>query len=138
VLTGATGVPELATAPAWPDYILRGLSDLLSDLPHPQLRMASGPDLPAIAALLHDGGLPAGGARERLGRTVVAQDDRRVIATAAWETVSRDEALLRSVAVAPDSRGTGAGLLVVAVALRQAARGGTRTIYLATTDAEGF
>ncbi|MFY9586931.1 MAG: HAD-IIA family hydrolase, partial [Actinomycetota bacterium] len=60
VLTGATGVPELATAPAWPDYVLKRLSDVLSDLPHPQLRQASGPDLPAIASLLHEGGLPAG------------------------------------------------------------------------------
>lgn len=137
VLTGATGVPELATAPAWPDYVLKRLSDVLSDLPHPQLRQSSGPDLPAIASLLHEGGLPAGAARERVGRTVVAESDRRVIATAAWEPVG-DAALLRSVAVAADLRGTGAGLLVSAAALRQAARAGIREIYLVTTDAEGF
>ena len=82
VLTGATGVPELAVAPAWPDFLLRGLADVLVDLPHPQIRAASGPDLPAIAQLLHDGGLQAGAARERLGRTIVAEVDRKVIATA--------------------------------------------------------
>jgi len=138
VLTGATGVPELATAPAWPDFLLRSLAGILSDLPHPRVRPATGPDLPAIASLLHDGGLPAGAARERLGRTVVAEDDRRVIATAAWEPLEEDDALLRSVAVAPDSRGAGAGILVVAATLRQAARSGVRTVYLVTPDAEGF
>src|SRR5918996_4925303 len=137
VLTGATGVPELSTAPAWPDFVLKRLSDVLSDLPHPQLRQASGPDLPAIASLLHEGGLPAGAARERVGRTVVAESDRRVIATAAWEPVG-DAALLRSVAVGADVRGTGAGLLVSAAALRQAARAGIRDVYLVTTDADGF
>lgn len=137
VLTGATGVPELATAPAWPDFVLKRLSDVLEDLPHPQLRSASGPDLPAIASLLHEGGLPAGAARERVGRTVVAESDRRVIATAAWEPVG-DAALLRSVSVGTDVRGTGTGLLVSAAALRQAARSGIRDVYLVTTDAEGF
>ena len=137
VLTGATGVPELATAPAWPDFVLKRLSDILEDLPHPQLRAATGPDLPAIASVLHEGGLPAGAARERVGRTVVAESDRRVIATAAWEPVG-EAALLRSVAVAPEDRGTGAGLLVVAAALRQAARAGIRDVYLVTADAEGF
>ncbi|MGH2785882.1 MAG: HAD-IIA family hydrolase [Actinomycetota bacterium] len=137
VLTGATGVPELATAPAWPDFLLRRLSDLLSDLPHPQVRQASGPDLPSIAQLLHDGGLPAGAARERVGRTVVAEADRTVIATAAWEQLD-DVALLRSVAAASDQRGAGIGMLVVAAALRQIARAGFRDVFLVTTDAEGF
>ncbi|MEX2555361.1 MAG: HAD-IIA family hydrolase [Actinomycetota bacterium] len=137
VLTGATGVPELATAPAWPDFVLRRLSDVMSDLPHPQLRQATGPDLPSIAQLLHEGGLPAGAARERVGRTVVAQADRRVIATSAWEPLG-DAALLRSVAVASDVRGTGVGLLVVAATLRQVARAGVREVYLVTTDAEAF
>ena len=137
VLTGATGVPELATAPAWPDFLLRRLSDVLSDLPHPQVRQASGPDLPSIAQLLHDGGLPAGAARERVGRTVVAEADRRVIATAAWEQLG-GVALLRSVAVGTDQRGTGIGMLVVAAALRQVVRAGITDVSLVTTDAEGF
>ncbi len=137
VLTGATGVPELATAPAWPDFLLRRLSDVMSDLPHPQVRPATGPDLPAIAQLLHEGGLHAGAARERLGRTVVSQSDRRVMATAAWEPVG-EEVLLRSVAVSREARGAGIGMLVVAAALRQAARSGAGDVYLVTTDAEGF
>jgi phosphoglycolate/pyridoxal phosphate phosphatase family enzyme len=138
VLTGATGVPELATAPAWPDYVLKTLAHILSDLPHPHLRAATGPDLPSIASLLHDGGLQAGGARERLGRTVIAQDDRSAIATAAWDPVTETTGLVRSVAVTPEARGTGTGLLVTAAALRQAARAGIREVYLVTTDAEKF
>jgi amino-acid N-acetyltransferase len=137
VLTGATGVPELATAPAWPDFLLRRLSDVLSDLPHPQVRQATGPDLPSIAQLLHEGGLPAGAARERVGRTVVAQADRKVIATAAWEPVG-EVALLRSVAAASDARGAGLGTLIVAATLRQVTRAGLRDVYLVTADAEGF
>ena len=137
VLTGATGVPELAVAPAWPDFLLRGLADVLVDLPHPQIRAASGPDLPAIAQLLHDGGLQAGAARERLGRTIVAEVDRKVIATATWEPVD-GAALLRSVAVAPVVRGTGTGLLVTAAVLRHMARSGVKVAYLVTIDAEGF
>jgi glycerol-1-phosphatase len=134
VLTGATGVPELAIASVWPDFVLRRLSDVLSDLPHPQLRGATGPDLPAIAQLLHEGGLPAGGARERVARTIVAQDDRSIIATAAWEPAG-DAGLLRSVAVAPDVRGAGTGLLVAAAALRQMARAGIREAFLVANDA---
>jgi glycerol-1-phosphatase len=134
VFTGATGVPELAIASAWPDFVLRRLSDVLSDLPHPQVRGATGPDLPAIAQLLHDGGLPAGGARERVGRTVVAESDRNIIATASWEPAG-DAALLRSVAVGTQRRGTGTGLMVTAAALRQISRAGIREVYLVATDA---
>ena len=137
VLTGATGVPELAVAPVWPEYVLRGLSDILEDLPHPQLRGATGPDLPAIAQLLHDGGQQAGAARERVARTVVAQADRSVIGTAAWDAAG-DAAMLRSVAVAADARGKGIGLLVTAAALRTIAHEGVREVYAVTTDAEGF
>ena len=139
VFTGATGVPELAIATVWPDFVLRRLSDVLADLPHPQLRGATGPDLPAIAQLLHDGGLPAGAARERVARTVVAQADRNLIATASWEPAG-DAAFLRSVAVAPEVRGMGTGLLVSAAALRQIAREGIRDVYLVANDddAEAF
>jgi phosphoglycolate/pyridoxal phosphate phosphatase family enzyme len=137
VLTGATGVPELAVAPVWPDYVLRRLSDILVDLPHPQLRGATGPDLPAIAQLLHDGGQQAGAARERVARTVVAQGDRAVLGTAAWDPAG-DAAMLRSVAVADDARGNGIGMLVTAAALRVIAQDGRREVYAVTTDAERF
>ena len=137
VLTGATGIPELAAAPAWPDYIIRRLTDLLEDRPHPQSRTAAGPDLPHIAAMLHAGGLISGAARERIGRTIVAEVDRRVLATAAWEPFG-DAALLRSVAVAQEHRRTGAGTIVVAAALRKIAEAGIHRVYLVTESAERF
>lgn len=137
VLSGATGVGELATGSAWPDYILRRLSDVLEDLPHPKIRPATGPDLPAIATLLHNGGLQAGAARERVGRTVVAEANREVLGTAAWEPAG-DDAIVRSVAVAPSSRGKGIGTAVTAAAVRAVADSTARAVYLVTESAEPF
>ena len=137
VLTGATGVPELAASPHQPDYLLRRLPDLLDDRPHPVVRPGTGPDLPQIATMLHAGGLLSGAARERLGRTVVAEVDRRPVATAAWEQME-GAALLRSIAVAPEARGKGLGTHVVVGALRQAHAAGFRTAWLATEDAADF
>jgi glycerol 3-phosphatase-2 len=137
VLSGATGIPELAVAPAWPDFILRRLTDMLEDRPHPSVRNAVGPDLPHVAAMLHAGGLISGAARERVGRTIVAEADRRPIATAAWEQLE-GAALLRSVAVAEAHRRSGAGTLVVAAMLRKIAEAGLRDVYLVTEGAERF
>jgi phosphoglycolate/pyridoxal phosphate phosphatase family enzyme len=137
VLTGATSVPDLAAAAAWPDFLLRKLSDLLADLPHAQVRPATGPDLPPIASLLHGGGLLSGAARERLGRTLVAESDRRPIATAAWEMIGGG-ALLRSVAVEDAMRRTGTGTLIVAAALRRILESGARDVYLLTENAAAF
>lgn len=137
VLTGVTSVADLAAAPAWPDFIVRTLSELLEDRPHPVIRPAAGPDLPQIATILHAAGLISGAARERLGRTVVGELDRRVIATAAWEVLD-DAALLRSVAVLPEHRGSGVGVALVAGALRRIATSGIRDVYLVTQDAEKF
>jgi N-acetylglutamate synthase-like GNAT family acetyltransferase len=137
VLTGATGVPELATAPAWPDYILRRLTDLLEDRPHPSVRSAAGPDLPHIATMLHGGGLMSGAARERIGRTIVAETDRSPIATASWEPAG-ECAVLRSVAVATEHRRAGAGTIVVAATLRRIFESGFRDVYLVTENAQPF
>lgn len=137
VLSGATGIPELAVAPAWPDYVLGRLTDILEDRPHPQVRPAAGPDLPHIATMLHQGGLIAGAARERVGKTIVAEADRTPVATASWENIE-GAGLLRSVAVAPEYRRAGAGRLVVAAALRRMNSHGMRDVYLVTENAERF
>jgi 4-nitrophenyl phosphatase len=137
VLSGATGVPELAAASSWPDYIVRRLPDLLEDRPHPRARTASGPDLPPIASMLHAGGLMTGSARERVGRTMVAEADRRPIATAAWEPCDGG-ALLRSVAVDGEHRRAGAGTIVVAATLRRILEAGIRDVYLVTENADRF
>jgi glycerol-1-phosphatase len=139
VLTGATGIADLAAAPAWPDYILRRLPDLLQDIPHPRLRQAAGPDLPAIATLLHDAGLPARGARERAGRTIVADADRSgLLGTSSWEPLDNERALIRSVAISTRARSRGVGTTLVAATLRQAIHAGSREVWCVTTDAEEF
>jgi 4-nitrophenyl phosphatase len=138
VLSGATQVPDLAAARAWPDYLVRRLTDILEDRPHPHLRPAAGPDLAHVANMLHAGGLIAGAARERLARTIVAEADRgRPIATASWD-IAGDAALLRSVAVADDCRRSGVGTLIVAGALRRVYEQGARDVYLVTENAEKF
>ncbi|HEV2685648.1 MAG TPA: GNAT family N-acetyltransferase, partial [Actinomycetota bacterium] len=137
VLSGATGVPELAAAPAWPDFVLGRLTDLLEDRPHPQIRPAAGPDLPHMATMLHQGGLQAGAARERLGRTMVAESDRKPIATASWERID-GVGLLRSIAVAPESRRAGAGTVIVAATLKRMIEDGINEVYLVTEHAERF
>ncbi len=137
VLTGAAGIPDLAVAPAWPEYLLSSVSDLLEDRPHPSIRAAAGPDLPHIATILHAGGQRSGAARERIGRTVIAEIERTPIATAAWEPAG-DAVVLRAVGVAEDQRGRGVGRLVVAAALREAFRAGHRDIYAAVGDAVAF
>jgi N-acetylglutamate synthase-like GNAT family acetyltransferase len=137
VMTGVTGVPELAASRAWPDFVLRRLTDLLEDLPHPQVRAAAGPDLPHVATMLHAGGLMSGAARERIARTVVAELDRRPIATAAWEQAGAD-ALLRSVAVSDEHRRSGVGTLIVAAALRRLVEAGARDVFLGTESAATF
>ena len=137
VLSGATGVPELAAAPAWPDFVLGRLTDVLEDRPHPQVRSAAGPDLPHIATMLHHGGLTAGAARERVGRTMVAETDRKPIATASWERLD-GIGLLRSVAVAPEFRRAGAGTIIVAATLKRMIEEGVGEVYLVTEHAEKF
>ncbi|MFA5889426.1 MAG: HAD-IIA family hydrolase [Actinomycetota bacterium] len=137
VLSGASGVPDLAVARVWPDFIVRRLSDLLVDRPFAKVRSATGPDLPHIAGILHAGGLISGAARERLGRTVVAEVDRKVIGTGAWE-LAGESAILRSVGVDEACRGAGVGTLVVGAVLRRIAEAGHRDVYLATDGAEEF
>lgn len=137
VLTGSTSVLGLASGSVWPTFVLRSLTDLVTDLPHPKIRPASGPDLPQIASLLHAGGLVSGAARERVGRTLIAEVDRAVIGTAAYEVLG-ERGILRSLAVGQQLRRAGAGTTLAAAALRRMYEAGVREVYLATDTAAGF
>lgn len=138
VLTGASSLATLAKADDWPDFLMRRPSDLLLDLPHGQLRPANGADLAHIASILHRGKLRSGGARERLGRTVVVEADRgKPVSTAAVDILG-DSGVLKSVATASSAVGRGSGTLAVAGALRVAARGGANRVYAMTSTADGF
>lgn len=138
LLSGPESLATLATADDWPDFVLRRPSDLLQDLPHGQVRPANGADLAHIASILHRGKLRSGGARERLGRTVVVEADRgRPVSTAAVDILG-SSGILRSVATAAPELGRGSGTLAVAGALRIAARAGARRVFAMTESAQGF
>jgi amino-acid N-acetyltransferase len=91
-------------------------------------------DYPAIARLLTDAGLPLDGAEDAFGTGVVARDGDRLVGAAAVELYG-DAALLRSVVVVPDHRGTGMGRALVSAAEDVAAAAGARTVYLLTETA---
>ena len=74
---------------------------------------------------------------ERVGRTMVAEADRKPIATASWERID-GVGLLRSVAVASEYRRAGAGTIIVAGTLKRMIEEGAREVYLVTENAERF
>jgi amino-acid N-acetyltransferase len=98
---------------------------------------ASPADYPAIAGLLAEAGLPLEGAEEAFGTGVVARDADRLVGAAAVE-LHGDAALLRSVVVVPDLRGTGLGGALVTAAEAVAAEAGARTVYLLTETAAAW
>jgi amino-acid N-acetyltransferase len=113
----------------------RGRTELL--LMGAVIRQANEADVSAIEELLRDNALPLDGIRDRLGTTLVAADDARIIGTAALE-VFDDGALLRSVAVAASRRSSGAGGRLVQALLGLAFERDLGAVYLLTTTAEGY
>jgi amino-acid N-acetyltransferase len=101
------------------------------------LREARPDDWAAIRALLERAGLPLAGAEDHLDGFIVALEGDRLTGTAALERHGAD-ALLRSVAVAPERQGTGLGQTLVREALSRARRSGVRSVTLLTTTAGGF
>lgn len=101
------------------------------------LRPASASDWPAVAALLEAHHLPTQGAREHLHHYVLAVSGTRVLGCAGLE-VHGEDALLRSVAIAPGHQGEGLGQRLLARMLEEAAAQGVRTLYLLTTTAADY
>ena len=97
-------------------------------------------DLADVLALLADAGLPAAGVADRFPRGfLVARDPAggTLAGVAGVETHGR-VALLRSVAVRANRRGTGLGQELGRAALALARAEGLAELYLLTTTAEGF
>jgi len=94
-------------------------------------------DGPALLDLLASSGLPTDGLLDHLDTALVARIGQETIGCAALE-VYADGALLRSVAVAANARGTGIGQALTAAALRLADQLGVPAVYLLTTTAERF
>jgi amino-acid N-acetyltransferase len=100
------------------------------------IRKAEPQDLSAVLALLADAKLPTAGATEHFGSFFVVDQGGRIVASAGIERHG-NAALLRSLAVAPDVRGTGLGGAVLRRALHEE-RGRAEAVYALTTTAEPY
>ncbi len=103
-----------------------------------ELRPARATDLSVVVALLEGCGLPTGDVTQAmLDSFCVAEADGRVVGTAGVEAFGTD-ALLRSLAVAEDSRGAGLAARLVDWCEAEARRRGVETVYLLTTTAADY
>jgi amino-acid N-acetyltransferase len=99
--------------------------------------LAGREELPQIMELLEDGGLPPDGLEDHLPTILVARLQGRVVGSAALELYGA-AALLRSVAVRRDLRGTGLGSRLTESALRLSRELGAAEAYLLTETADLF
>jgi len=104
-------------------------------LARPRLRAATDADLPAIERLLVASQLPLDGVRESLKSFVVAESGGDLVGVAGLEGC-RENALLRSVAVADGWRSRGVGRALVERVIGEAESRGVHALYLLTTTAE--
>jgi amino-acid N-acetyltransferase len=100
------------------------------------IRRAVAQDLPAVLALLAEAKLPTDGVAEHLHSFFVVEDGGRIVASAGLE-LRGDAALLRSLVVAAEARGTGLGATVLRRALVEASDR-TGGVYALTTTAEAY
>lgn len=99
----------------------------------------AGPDdFAPVEALLRAASLPVQGLDPLLADAVVARDTAGIVVGCAALEVYGRTALLRSVAVSGDRRGTGTGTTLVARALALARSQGVEAVYLLTTTAAAF
>lgn len=91
----------------------------------------------AVAHLLRDAGLPTADLPHSRVCFLGAVDGSRLLGCVALEDCG-DDALLRSLAVAPSARGAGLGAALLAAAENFASAKGRTDLYLLTTDAAAF
>jgi amino-acid N-acetyltransferase len=113
------------------------MSTTSASTPDARLRGATTADLAAIERLLTASELPLAGVAESLSGVVVAESSGAIVGTAALE-VCCDNALLRSVAVAPEWRSRGLGRALVTRVIADAEARGLHALYLLTTTAEHY
>jgi amino-acid N-acetyltransferase len=94
-------------------------------------------DVAEIVAFLRANDLPEAGFAEHTTDVLVARIEGSLVGTAALE-IYRSEALLRSVAVARESRGKGVGIDLTRATLERARERGVQTVYLLTESAADF
>lgn len=101
------------------------------------LRSATELDFAAIEALLQANGLPTVGVAEHLSNFIVGEGPSTAIGCGGVEYYG-DFALLRSIAIARDARGSGLGKAIVAHLLAECRTRAVRSVVLLTTTAERF
>src|SRR5581483_1104149 len=94
-------------------------------------------DADAVLELLKQSGLPTDGWRQHLATAFVVRQDERIVGSAALEMYPAG-ALLRSVVVSPECRGTHIGHRLTRSAIELARDLEAPAIYLLTTTAERF
>jgi N-acetylglutamate synthase-like GNAT family acetyltransferase len=99
--------------------------------------VAGSTDLPAIEELLTAANLPTVGVGALLATFVVAEHGGAIIGVAGLE-LCRTNALLRSVAVAPEWQGKGVGRALVSRVIADAEVRRVHALYLLTTTAEHY
>ena len=115
-----------------------GLHDRLLDAIGDAMRPAQRADMPAVRELLASAGLANEPARdEQFGSFYVLRNESGVVGSVALE-VHGDDAILRALAVGPESRGAGYGWMLADMAISQARWRGVRRIYLLTESASDF
>jgi len=103
----------------------------------PTLEPASPSDLEQVRRLLDDSGLPSVDVVEHLGGFLVARAGSDLAGVVGVERCG-SEALLRSLCVAGDRRGSGLGRALCSGAEAIARGSGARELYLLTTDARTY
>lgn len=102
-----------------------------------RIRNAIDADLSAVESLLATNDLPLEGVRENFSSFVVAEDRGAIRGAIGLEKFG-SVALLRSVVVSPDNRGSGIGGRLVEQLLERADEEGIEDLYLLTTTAEKY
>lgn len=100
-------------------------------------RQGAPADDAALRALLDGAGLPSDDVAAERQEFVVAIEDGRIVGSVALELAGPD-ALIRSLAVAPESRGRGLGAALTDRAVALARRRGVTALYLLTTTAREY
>ena len=102
-----------------------------------ELRTARPADLPRVLGLLGSAKLPTAGVAEAFSHFVVAESEGQLVGAAGLEIYGAS-ALLRSVVVEDNWRGTGVGRRLIENALDEAQRRGIDDVFLLTTTAEHY
>jgi len=140
VWTGATRPADLLAARTLPTYVGEDLSVLLDERPPGRFRPATDQDVEPLREVLEGSGLRSNGLERRLPRTLVSRgsDGRSPVDATACVEEFDGFGVLRSVAVRPDLRGKGLGMLATAAAVGEARSRGAPRVFLLTETAEGF